>query len=121
MPSASGIEYIRRVAGPAGTDASLLKRFVRQRDVLDHRVRDLLAAMDRGKLLEASQRLLRAELDLASNAGGRRNAYAAQIERMSSIESVVRERVRAGALPRVAELEIESIKLEAEARAQQER
>ena len=32
MPTASVIEYIRRVAGPVGTDASLLDRFVRQGD-----------------------------------------------------------------------------------------
>jgi RNA polymerase sigma factor (sigma-70 family) len=88
--------------------------------VLGHQVKDLIATIERSKLLEASQRLLRAEVDLASDGAGRRAAYAAQIERMTSIERIIRERVRAGALPHVAELEIESIRLEAEARARQE-
>ena len=51
--------------------------------VLGHQVKDLIATMERSKLLEASQRLLRAEIDLASDGKLADEApYAAQIERM---------------------------------------
>jgi hypothetical protein len=89
----------------------------------DHEVKDLIAAMNRGKLLDASQRLLRAEIDLASDTGGRRAvhvALVAQVDRLKAIEKVVRERVAAEKMPRVSQMEIESIRLEAEVRAQRE-
>jgi hypothetical protein len=89
----------------------------------DHEVKDLIAAMNRGKLLDASQRLLRVEIDLASDTGGRRAvhvALVAQVDRLKAIEKIIRERVAAEKMPRVAQLEIESIRLEAEFRAQRE-
>jgi RNA polymerase sigma factor (sigma-70 family) len=92
--------------------------------VLDHKVKDLVATVERGKLLDASQRLLRAEILLAADGpGGRQAVHAAlvaQVDRLKGIEKIIRERVAADTLPPVAQMEIESIRLDAEVRAQRE-
>src|SRR5947209_19244987 len=84
---------IEATAGPPGGGSGSLPK------VLDHQVKDLIATVERGKLLDASHRLLRAEILLAADGTGRqavRDALLAEVDRLKGIEKIVRERVTAG-------------------------
>ena len=108
-------------AGSVASKDLLKKRWDAAHEEFETRkVRAISDSNERTKLFDAVNRLLRAELDLAKDHQARLAAHAGHIDRLTTIARNIERVVKAGQLTAVDQLEIESIRLEAEVRAQQE-